>query len=300
MSCVENSHRRWSVAIGGFVGVRLALAGEDVTFIARGANLAALRSRGILLHSEDGGTQAIAEVRATDDYAAAGPQDAVILAMKAHQVEAAGPRRAEVIRARHRRDSHAEWNPVLVFPPSSRRTRGHARPQRRPRRGDRRAHSLRGRVIGCVVYPAAELLSAWGHQACRRQSIPGGGARRHDQRAGHARLGMLHRGRPSRPGSHRHPRRDLAETLGQFDLQSHQRADARHTGRHLPICAHARGRGGDDGRGAGRGRQARGHVPRLPGEAHRRRRGRGGTTRPRCCRMWSPAAPWRSMRCWLR
>ncbi len=41
-------------AIGGYVGTELALAGEDVTFIARGANLDALRSRGIRLMTADG------------------------------------------------------------------------------------------------------------------------------------------------------------------------------------------------------------------------------------------------------
>ena len=77
-------------AIGGYVGIRLALAGEDVTFIARGANLEALRNRGIRLIAADG-EQAVPKVQATDDYAAAGPQDVVILAMKAHQVEAVAP-----------------------------------------------------------------------------------------------------------------------------------------------------------------------------------------------------------------
>jgi 2-dehydropantoate 2-reductase len=41
-------------AIGGYVGTRLALAGEDVTFIARGANLTALRARGIRLLNANG------------------------------------------------------------------------------------------------------------------------------------------------------------------------------------------------------------------------------------------------------
>ncbi|MEA3174601.1 MAG: 2-dehydropantoate 2-reductase, partial [Gammaproteobacteria bacterium] len=75
-------------AIGGYVGIRLALAGEDVTFIARGANLQALRTQGIRLIDADGSEETVAKVKATDDYAEAGPQDVVILAMKAHQVEA--------------------------------------------------------------------------------------------------------------------------------------------------------------------------------------------------------------------
>jgi 2-dehydropantoate 2-reductase len=75
-------------AIGGYVGGCLAHAGENVTFIARGANLEALKSRGIRLILSDGTEQAVPEVRATANYAEAGPQDLVILAMKAHQVEA--------------------------------------------------------------------------------------------------------------------------------------------------------------------------------------------------------------------
>jgi 2-dehydropantoate 2-reductase len=73
-------------AIGGYVGVKLALAGEDVTFIARGANLAALRRDGMKLVMGDGTELVARDVHATDDYAAAGAHDVVILAMKAHQV----------------------------------------------------------------------------------------------------------------------------------------------------------------------------------------------------------------------
>ena len=73
-------------AIGGYVGVKLALAGEDVTFIARGANLAALLRDGMKLVMGDGTELVARDVHATDDYAAAGAHDVVILAMKAHQV----------------------------------------------------------------------------------------------------------------------------------------------------------------------------------------------------------------------
>ena len=75
-------------AIGGYVGVKLALAGEDVSFIVRGANLAAIKSNGMKLIMADGTEHVASNVGATNDYAQAGPQDLVILAMKAHQVEA--------------------------------------------------------------------------------------------------------------------------------------------------------------------------------------------------------------------
>jgi 2-dehydropantoate 2-reductase len=78
-------------AIGGYVGVKLALAGEQVTFLARGANLDAIRSRGFKLILSDETELVASDVQATADYGAAGPQDIVILAVKAHQVEAVAP-----------------------------------------------------------------------------------------------------------------------------------------------------------------------------------------------------------------
>ena len=62
-------------AIGGLVGVRLALAGEDVTFIVRGANLSAIRANGMKLIEHDGTERIARNVRATSDYAEAGPQE---------------------------------------------------------------------------------------------------------------------------------------------------------------------------------------------------------------------------------
>ena len=48
-------------AIGGYVGVKLALAGEDVTFIVRGANLEAIRNNGMKLVMHDGSEQVARE-----------------------------------------------------------------------------------------------------------------------------------------------------------------------------------------------------------------------------------------------
>ena len=65
-------------AVGGYAGVKLALAGEDVTLIARGSNLAALRRSGMKLVLADGSELVAPDIRATDDYGAVGPQDVVI------------------------------------------------------------------------------------------------------------------------------------------------------------------------------------------------------------------------------
>lgn len=73
-------------AIGGYLGAKLALAGEDVTFIARNKNLAAINAKGLRLVLPDGSEQHAANVRAVHDMAEAGPQDAVLLTTKAHQV----------------------------------------------------------------------------------------------------------------------------------------------------------------------------------------------------------------------
>jgi 2-dehydropantoate 2-reductase len=74
-------------AIGGYVGGWLAAAGEDVTFIARGANLEAIRRSGMRVIGEDG-LEVLAPVDVTDKMADAGPHDLVVLAVKAHQVAA--------------------------------------------------------------------------------------------------------------------------------------------------------------------------------------------------------------------
>jgi 2-dehydropantoate 2-reductase len=145
-------------AIGGYVGTRLALAGEDVTFIARGANLEALRNRGVRLVTADGSEQVVPTVKATDDYAAAGPQDIVILAMKAHQVEACA------------REVPKLFGPDTVVVPMQNGIpywyfHGHPGELAGTRVTSVDPHGLISdhipaeRVIGCVVYPAAELVA---------------------------------------------------------------------------------------------------------------------------------------------
>lgn len=73
-------------AIGGFLGARLAATGEEVTFIARGANLAALKANGLRLIEEDGTEIQTRDIRATASMEEAGKHDVVLLTVKAHQV----------------------------------------------------------------------------------------------------------------------------------------------------------------------------------------------------------------------
>jgi len=71
-------------AIGGYLGVQLALAGEDVTLIARGPHLAAMQQNGLKLLID--GEERVAHPRCTDDPSDLGPQDYVIVTLKAHSV----------------------------------------------------------------------------------------------------------------------------------------------------------------------------------------------------------------------
>jgi 2-dehydropantoate 2-reductase len=79
-----------SGAVGGYYGAKLARAGQDVTFIARGAHLAALRERGMEIRSPMVG-DFIVRARAEEDTARVGPVDLVIVAVKAYDNAAALP-----------------------------------------------------------------------------------------------------------------------------------------------------------------------------------------------------------------
>ena len=75
-------------AVGGYFGGRLAQAGEDVTFIARGDHLKILRTKGLRLDSVKGNV-VLSPVTAIDDSAKAGIVDVVLLGIKTWQVPAA-------------------------------------------------------------------------------------------------------------------------------------------------------------------------------------------------------------------
>jgi 2-dehydropantoate 2-reductase len=145
-------------AIGGYVGVKLALAGEDVTFVARGANLAAIRANGMKLVMPDSSELHAKNVRATQDYSAAGPQDLVILAMKAHQVEAVADDVPKLFGPQTSVVTMQNGIPYWYFHQHGGDLQGTC-----VRSVDREGRILRNvpaeRVIGCVVYPASELIA---------------------------------------------------------------------------------------------------------------------------------------------
>jgi 2-dehydropantoate 2-reductase len=77
--------------VGGGFGAALAKAGADVTFIARGAHLAAMKAKGLRIEGGRGETH-LAPTQATDDPASVGPVDIVLFCVKLWDVESAGKR----------------------------------------------------------------------------------------------------------------------------------------------------------------------------------------------------------------
>jgi 2-dehydropantoate 2-reductase len=145
-------------AIGGVLGAKLALAGEDVTFIARNRNLEAINAQGFKLILEDGIEQRATTVRAVQRYAEAGEQDAVLLTVKAHQVRDLlpdlralfGPRTMVVTMI----NGIPWWYFHKLAGPHEGRTLESVDP------GGVLAGNIEPeRVIGSVVYPAAELVA---------------------------------------------------------------------------------------------------------------------------------------------
>ena len=150
-------------SIGGYVGVKLALAGEDVTLIARGANLAAIRANGMRLVMHDGTEHVAKNVRSTSSLAEAGAQDVVILAMKAHQVE---PIVGDLHHLLHESTVIIPMQngiPWWYFQRLPKALGGGVYDNRVVETVDPGGKLMRtvdpGRVIGCVVYPAAELAA---------------------------------------------------------------------------------------------------------------------------------------------
>ena len=77
-----------SGGVGGYFGGRLAASGVDVTFIARGAHLAAMRSHGLRIESPNGNLH-IPRVSATDNPASVGPVDIVFFTVKLYDTDSA-------------------------------------------------------------------------------------------------------------------------------------------------------------------------------------------------------------------
>jgi 2-dehydropantoate 2-reductase len=145
-------------AIGGYVGARLALAGEQVTFMVRGANLEAVRAHGVRLIASDGSEEVAREVTATREYGEPGAQDVVILAVKAHQLDAVATDVPRLFGAHTAVVTMQNGIPYWYFHEHGGSLAGTVLHSVDPT-GQVSRNIPAARVIGCVVYPAAELVA---------------------------------------------------------------------------------------------------------------------------------------------
>ncbi len=142
-------------AIGGLMAAKLALAGNEVTVIDQGVHLEAIRKNGLKLIWEDGGEH-IAKVRAVGSTAEAGPQDLVILAVKAHFLDQIAKQSESLMKPGtvimtvqnglpwwyfHKHGGEHDGKRLMSLDPTGVLTK----------------HIDADRIIGCVVYPAAAV-----------------------------------------------------------------------------------------------------------------------------------------------
>ena len=143
-------------AIGGLLAARLAQSGADVTVIARGPHLAAMQADGLKLVS--GGETIVTRPRCVADAAEAGAQDFVIVTLKAHGLPGAAPAIARMMGPETAVVTAINGVPYWYF-------HGLDGPYR-----DRRVESVDpggavsailppARAIGCIVFPAAEVIA---------------------------------------------------------------------------------------------------------------------------------------------
>jgi 2-dehydropantoate 2-reductase len=142
-------------AIGGFMGAKLALAGEDVTLIARGPHLDAIRKRGLTLVTSHGYEHVATALQATSDIAGVGPQDVVVLALKAHQIEVVASSLQSMIGPDTVIVTVQNGIPWWYFQKHGGEFDGHRLETLDPK-GVLETHIDAERIIGCIAYPATD------------------------------------------------------------------------------------------------------------------------------------------------
>ncbi len=146
-------------AIGGLLGVRWSLAGEDVTFVERpGPHLDAIKAHGLKLLMHGGEEFLARDLRITDDLSKAGVQDVVVIGVKAYHIPAIaatmrtlfGPQTVVITIQNgipwwyfHKHGGEFEGRRLESVDPS----------------GEIDANIEPERIIGCIVYPAAEVIA---------------------------------------------------------------------------------------------------------------------------------------------
>ncbi len=142
-------------AVGGYIGAQLGIAGCDVSLIARGAHLAAMKENGLKLLI--GGEERLARVTCTDDPATLGPQDYVIVALKSHQAYDAVDRMTPLLGPDTAVVTAMNGVPWWYFYKLAGPHENHRLESVDPYGRQWKAIGPE-RAIGCVVYPASEIV----------------------------------------------------------------------------------------------------------------------------------------------
>ena len=142
-------------AIGGYMGAKLAQAGAEVSLVARGPHLAAIKDKGLTLAEADRDPVNV-KINASENPADLGPQDYVIVTLKAHSVPAVVPKMQPLIGENTTIVSGVNGVPWWYFHKIGTDLEGTRLESVDP---DNTQWDGFGpdRVLGCVVYPAAEV-----------------------------------------------------------------------------------------------------------------------------------------------
>jgi 2-dehydropantoate 2-reductase len=141
-------------AIGGYLGVQLARAGVDVSLVARGAHLAAMKANGLKLLIGD--EERVVHPHCTDNPAELGPQDFVIICLKAHSITGVIGQMQPLLGPHTRIVTAVNGIPYWYFHKHGGDYENSTLESIDP--GGRQWRELGAeRAIGCIVYPATEI-----------------------------------------------------------------------------------------------------------------------------------------------
>jgi len=143
-------------AIGGYFGVQLARASIDVSLVARGAHLAAIRERGLRL--QIGGVEHVTMLPCTDRPADLGVQEYVIVALKAHQIPENVDAMLPLLGPKTTLVTSSNGLPYWFFDDAAPPYRGATLASVDPG-GRQRSRLGSERALGLVVYPATTMVA---------------------------------------------------------------------------------------------------------------------------------------------
>lgn len=146
-----------SGAIGGLIGVRLSVSGQDVTFIDKDEQLAAIQEKGLKLVMQDGVEFVAREAKSTGNFEEAGQQDVVILGLKAHQIPEVAPDLPALFGPDTSVITVQNGIPWWYFQRCGGEYEGKRLESLDPT-GVIEANVDADRIIGCVAYPAAAIV----------------------------------------------------------------------------------------------------------------------------------------------